>query len=117
MDISTKNINNFLIVRLKGDLDMHTVPKFKKTIKTKMKENNLCNLVINFKGVNFIDSTGVGAILGRYRNISKNGKMILVAINPHIERIFKLSGILNIIPVYEKENEIFRDIKGGDNIA
>ena len=97
---------------------MHTVPEFKKKIPTIMKKNDLDNLILNLKNVKFIDSTGLGAILGRYRELSsKNGELILVGLTSPVKRIFQLSGVLELISVYESEEDIIKELKGGSNIA
>lgn len=118
MDISTDIEGNFLLVRIRGDLDMHTVPQFKEKVTSHMENNQLDNLILNLKEVNFIDSTGVGAILGRYRNLKANdGDLILVGVNPPVKRILKLSGVLQLISVFSSEKEILKELKGGNNIA
>lgn len=96
-----------LIVRLNGDLDMHSAPEFKMRVGEQLKAADYQRLLLNFRYVDFIDSTGIGAILGRYRNLSKKGcEVILVGLNPQVEKIFDLSGLLKLMPVYEKEEEV-----------
>lgn len=109
---------NYLFAKVKGDLDMHTVPKFKEKIISALKEKNSNNLVLNLKGVDFIDSTGLGAILGRYRNLAdQEGKLILAGLKPQVKRILELSGVLELVPVYKSEKEIIDNLKEGNNIA
>lgn len=121
MELTSDIQNNCLIVRLKGDIDMHSVPDFKKKVITDMEDNNLKVLILNFKNVKFIDSSGLGVILGRYRVLkNNNGRLIIVGLSPRIERIFKLSGILKLISVYENETMALKSIgeeKGGYNFA
>ncbi len=115
MEIKAVNKKNCLIVRLKGDLDMHTVPVFKNKVIELMEKKKLNNLIINFKGVSFIDSTGIGAVLGRYRNInSQGGQLVLVDLNPQVKRIFELAGVLSLVPVYQKENKALPKVIGGN---
>lgn len=105
MDIKTKKQDNCLIVRLKGEFDMHSVPQFREKIIREMEDNNLINLILNLKGVGFIDSSGLGAILGRYRHLDElGGKVILVGLKPQVEKIINLAGMLKLMPVYEDEN-------------
>ncbi|ACL69457.1 anti-sigma F factor antagonist [Halothermothrix orenii] len=120
MHITTEIDRNCLIVRLSGELDMHSVPEFKdKTIKL-MENNNLKHLILNLKGVKFIDSSGVGAILGRYRDLKdKGGKVMLVSLKPQVEKIFELSGMLKIMSVFNNEEDALAGLnsKGGNHIA
>ncbi len=107
---------DFLITRLYGELDMNTVPNFKKKLQNLMETKNVSNIIIDLDNINFIDSTGIGAILGRYRAIKKkNGELILVGANRRVKKIFKLSGIFDLIPIYDNEKEAFlkKNTKGG----
>lgn len=116
MKITSTIKEDFLITRLCGELDMNTVPDFKKKLKNLMEKRSVKNIIIDLNKINFIDSTGIGAILGRYRAIKKkNGKLILVGANRRVKKIFKLSGIYDLIPIYDNEKEAFfkKNIKGG----
>ncbi len=120
MNLSKDIQNNCLIMRLKGDLDMHSVPEFKDEMVTNMEQYNLKILILNLKNVKFIDSSGLGAILGRYRVLKDNGgRIIIVGLTPRIERIFELSGVLKLMPVYKTETEALESIKekGGNDFA
>lgn len=118
MDLSTKIAGDSLIVKLRGELDMHSVPQFKEKIVEKMKKNNLKNLILNFKGVKFIDSSGLGAILGRYRYLKKRGgKVALVNLKPQVKKVFTLAGLLKIMQEYDDEGQALEDVnKGGYNL-
>lgn len=93
-----------LCVRLSGYLDQETV----KDLRTKLIEiidtNNVLNIVFNMKEVEFMDSTGVGVIIGRYNQIKfKGGKIVICEMNKNIERIIFLTGLARICSL--KENE------------
>jgi len=108
--------DDFLIFRLYGELDMKTVPNFKEKIKKLRKEKKANKVIINLSKIKFIDSTGVGAILGRYRTITENkGQLILVGVNKRVNKIFDLSGITGLIPIYENEKKAIIEYtdKGG----
>lgn len=114
MNIFTKKDDICLIVKLTGEFDMHSVPDFKKTIVKEMESNNLINLVLDFSKVNFIDSSGLGAVLGRYRELDKKAGLIaLVGLKTQVKKIFKLSGMLKIIDSYDSINSAITDLKKG----
>ena len=115
MIIDTEIKGVCLIVRLKGELDMDSAAKFKDEVIPQLENNNLMCLLLNLSKVKFIDSTGLGAILGRYRVLEKKGgKVILVGLKPQVKRIFSLSGMLKIMPVYENENKAIEEINKGE---
>jgi len=114
LEVSTGTRDRVLLVKVSGELDMHTVAKFKDRIISKMDSNNLNDLVLNFSGVTFIDSSGLGAILGRYRSLlKKNGRIILVGLNPSVKKVFKLAGMLKIMKECKNEDEALRELNEG----
>ena len=118
MNIRSKVKENFLIARVQGELDVDSVPHFRQKIETRLDKRGVDHLVLDLGEVNFIDSTGVGVLLGRYRNIkSREGKMILVNLNSHIERVLRLAGLINLVDVYDSEKDFFRQKKGGDYLV
>ena len=117
MFIKTESKKDFLIVRLRGELDMDAVSKFRNRVIELMEEKKLNNLLLDMAEVQFIDSTGIGVLLGRYREIkSQGGELVLINLDKNIRRLLKLSGILNLVDVYENENEaINNQMKEGGN--
>jgi stage II sporulation protein AA (anti-sigma F factor antagonist) len=58
------------------------------------------------QGVTFIDSSGLGVILGRYKRITQlGGTMTTVSLEPQVQRIFELAGLLKILTIYESEQK------------
>ncbi|AZO95616.1 anti-sigma F factor antagonist [Halocella sp. SP3-1] len=114
MDIATQIVGDILIVKLIGELDMHSVPGFRDKIIKEMDNNLLKHLVLNLKEVRFIDSSGLGAILGRYRYLNKKGgRVLLVGLKPQIAKIFKMAGILKIMKVYDSEKLAVQELDEG----
>lgn len=96
--LSAETVNNALIITLEGELDMHTAPPFKLYIDNQLATNQVIkDLVLRMDKIKFIDSSGLGVILGRYKQIQKRGgRLIFVACSPHVHRILKLSGMQKI---------------------
>lgn len=96
-----KNKNN-LIVQLKGELDHHSTEDLRQKIEQEYEDHRINNIVFDLRNLTFMDSSGIGLIMGRYRNvIEKNGKVSIVNDNAYVEKMLKMSGLLNIINVYE----------------
>jgi stage II sporulation protein AA (anti-sigma F factor antagonist) len=114
LDLAMKVIDDCLIVQVTGELDMHTAPVFKEKVTKTMDKQNLDNLILDFKMISFIDSSGLGAILGRYRSLKKKGGQIaLVHLKPQIRKIFSLAGLLKIMDLYGSEKEAIKTINEG----
>jgi stage II sporulation protein AA (anti-sigma F factor antagonist) len=94
-----------LIVRLTGDLDHHTASNVRRTIEAELAKNIHSHLVLNLENLQFMDSSGLGVILGRYKQMmSKGGKMYLCSVQPSIFKLMEMSGLFQILPPYLDEN-------------
>ena len=100
MSVALKLKNNVLTILIKGEIDHHTAPAIRESIDDAIAVNCNANLVIlDFSGVSFMDSTGIGMLLGRYNKFTKNDISIFIK-NPtsYVNRIFEMTGIYQIIP-------------------
>lgn len=94
-----------LLVRLGGDLDLGVADKLRKALDNQLAEKKIKYLVLNLSRVSFIDSSGLGVLLGRYKRlVQTGGKVILVGAQPQVRRILELSGLLQIMDEYDDEN-------------
>ncbi|PRX26711.1 SpoIIAA-like anti-anti-sigma regulatory factor [Orenia metallireducens] len=112
MKLSFKKYNNKLVVRPYGEFDLHTVDIFKEKLEQRLTED-INGIILNLDGIKFIDSSGLGAIIGTYKRISNKGGVLAIAeVTPQVERIFEISGILKIIKLYPSEAEALDNIVG-----
>ena len=82
---------------LYGEIDHHIAPKLRSEIDTKCESYRPSKLVLDFGRVSFMDSSGIGLIMGRYRMISLiGGTLEIVHIPPQLKKIFVLSGMENL---------------------
>lgn len=108
MEITTMMNKGVLVVRIDGEMDMVGAAKFRETVDQYLDTTGMKEIVLNLQHVEFIDSSGIGAILGRYKKVKfSGGNLYVVGIQPVVERIFKLSGLFEIIKMYPTENEAF----------
>lgn len=104
MQIELEHHRRTLIVRLKGELDHHTA----ETVKVKMEEailrGDVNHVVLSMKELSFMDSSGLGVILGRYKLITaRGGKMVVCDVNPAVYRLFEMSGLFKILTIQDNE--------------
>lgn len=112
MHYSLEIAGKALIATLRGELDLHTSPKFKKEVTAYFDTHpQLKHLIINVKEMSFIDSSGLGVILGRYRELqTRGGRLYFVQANPQIKRLLKLSGIQKIAEFGNSTKEILKQV-------
>ena len=100
MDISFKTENGGICAELSGELDEYSAEYVRLSLDDLLNQNlSLKKLVLDFSGVSFMDSTGIGMLLGRYNKFTKNDIMLYIK-NPtsYVNRIFEMTGIYQIIP-------------------
>ncbi|WP_284140313.1 MULTISPECIES: anti-sigma F factor antagonist [unclassified Virgibacillus] len=94
-----------LIVRLQGELDHHEAEALRENWKDMMYKNAIKHVILNLEAVTFMDSSGLGVVLGRYKEVLQlGGEMIVCSIEPSIKRLFEMSGLFKIIRLEENEN-------------
>ena len=94
MRYETEQIGGALVVKLYGDIDQHCVSEIRDDIDRQIAIRNINSLIVDLGGVEFMDSSGIGMIMGRYKNmVSRGGKMMLVRPQPQVDKVLELSGI------------------------
>lgn len=111
MKINIDNINRNLIVSIIGEIDHHTAEEIRISIDKEFKRYNSKNIIFDFKGVTFMDSSGIGMVIGRYKETQKQGGSVCVSnISADAKRIFDISGLHKIIKVYKNLNDALKAV-------
>ena len=85
-------------VRITGELDHCSAQTIRRELDTLIAEPGVKHLVLDMKDMTFMDSSGIGVILGRYRELREKGGSVSVKnLNPQVEKIFTLSGMRQVI--------------------
>ena len=101
MQLKFSNRGNTLVIGIQGDLDHHSAEYMRQKVDPQLIKSSTKNVVFDFEKVNFMDSSGIGVLMGRYKNILKiNGKVAIVNVNDVTRRLLEMSGILKLIPMY-----------------
>ena len=104
--IDFKSKGKLLVVELSGELDHHSAQEVRTKIDDRLDRQDIKKLIFDFSEVSFMDSSGIGVIIGRYKKLSiRNGVVVIANVSGSIKRIFELSGIFKIIKVYKSVDE------------
>lgn len=89
---------------IQGDIDHHTAKEIREQIDEYIQGNRAKLLKLDFSQVNFMDSSGIGLIMGRYKIMKMlNGNVKVVNIPTHLKRLIKISGLLGLGVIEEGE--------------
>ncbi len=84
--------------RLSGELDHHSANDVRAKLDKLIEDPSILELVLDLSGVTFMDSSGLGVILGRYRTVTaRGGRVLLSAVPVPIDRIFRMSGLYSLV--------------------
>ena len=100
MDIKYQNTQSGLRIFLSGEIDHHSAAGIRKRIDEETDRLLPQLLVLDFGNVSFMDSSGVGLVMGRYRNVSAHGgRLEAVNLSPWCYKIMKMSGLDKIAKI------------------
>ena len=93
-----------MIVRLNGELDQHYATTLRTEIDTKVTQRGVHRIVFDFSKVGFMDSSGIGVIMGRYRLMqSVGGSVSAFGVSPRLDKLIEMSGIKRIVQIHSDE--------------
>lgn len=100
MEISIRKINENLYISLDGEIDHHESAKIRDDLDELIFEERPRELIFDFSKIRFMDSSGLGLVLGRYRILKElGGNVKIIGASEQIEKIFKMSGIDKIVRI------------------
>lgn len=98
-----------LTLCLAGELDMRTSENLRQAIDTEIDRRGIRIVILDLHDVTFVDSSGLGVILGRYKKLLPlGGKILIKHVPPHIYKIMELSGLPKIIPFESESSDVGR---------
>lgn len=113
-----KKRSSCLVAKVTGELDLSSATLFRDRVDQELRKTGIPNLILNLKGLTFVDSTGLGAILGRHKRVtSAGGKLVLVDVPPKIISMLEMAGLLCIIPVTNTQEEAIKVISGQSDVG
>jgi len=98
MQIKVKQQDRGIIACLSGELDHHTAMQTRDTLDKLISKYKDIDLVLDLKNLSFMDSSGIGVIIGRYKKLKNSGHNLYVT-NPsrQIDKVMNVSGLYSII--------------------
>ena len=105
MPVSIKRKKDVVFAFIKGEVDHHTAPEMREAIDDALSSSESCEtLVLDFYDVSFMDSSGVGLVMGRYRYATTLGKKVRVDnLDDRNYKIMQMSGIEKIAQISRKD--------------
>lgn len=90
-----------LIISLNAELDHHLADEMREVIDEVIDKRGVKRIIFDFSRIDFMDSAGIGLIMGRYKKIRDIGSISVAGANESIKRILLISGLHKIVRIYD----------------
>lgn len=101
LTLSTREVGGRTVVAVGGEIDVYTAPKLRDTI-TELVAGGTYDLVIDMQGVEFLDSTGLGVLVGGLKKVrAHDGSLELVCNADRLLKIFKITGLAKVFVIHD----------------
>ncbi len=110
--VSTETMDDIVVVYVEGEVDVYTSTYFKRELINALENSGLNKLIISLNDVKYIDSTGLGILIGMLKRVKeRNGKMTVVCSNPQIKKVFSITGLIKILGMHDNLQSAIDSLK------
>ena len=103
MNVTIESSGNLVIAYLYGEIDHHTAVDIRDKIDTALSFSKPSHLILDFMNVSFMDSSGIGLVMGRYRLMQNfKGTLEIRNVSAQTKKIMELAGLGSIAIIKEK---------------
>jgi anti-sigma B factor antagonist len=105
LGIDVRKAGSHSVVDVKGEIDVYTAPKLREKLIELVSEGSY-DVVVNLEGVDFLDSTGLGVLVGALKRVkAHDGSLSLICTQDKILKIFKITGLTKVFSIHSSEPE------------
>ena len=105
LSLSSRTDGDKTVVEVGGEIDVYTAPKLRERIVELVDAGNY-HLVIDMERVEFLDSTGLGVLVGGLKRVrAHDGSLRLVCTQDRILKIFRITGLTKVFPIHDSVDD------------
>jgi anti-sigma B factor antagonist len=105
LGIDVRRVDSHAVVDVKGEIDVYTAPKLRENL-IELVSEGAYQVVVNLEGVDFLDSTGLGVLVGALKRVkAHDGSLSLVCTQEKILKIFKITGLTKVFDIHDSVDE------------
>jgi anti-sigma B factor antagonist len=99
--LDVRQAGSYSVVDVRGEIDVYTAPKLREKLIELVSQGSY-DVVVNLEGVDFLDSTGLGVLVGALKRVkAHDGTLSLVCTQEKILKIFKITGLTKVFPIHD----------------
>lgn len=101
LTLATREVGTSTVIAVGGEIDVYTAPKLRDKI-TEVVASGVYDIVIDLEAVEFLDSTGLGVLVGGLKKVRANdGSMQLVCTQDRLLKIFRITGLAKVFNIHD----------------
>jgi anti-sigma B factor antagonist len=105
LELEASPVNGWMVLTVGGEVDLNTAPQLKERIGSLIEQGHH-RIVVDLEGVDFMDSTGLSALVsGVTRTGEANGELAVVCTRPQVLRLLSLTGLDHVLKVHDSVSE------------
>ena len=113
LSVSTTERDDVVIVTVAGEVDVYTAPQLRSALEERLAAGQN-KIVVDLQGVAFIDSTGLGVLVGQLKALRKvDGSLRIVCSDERILRLLAITGLDQILPLHDSVDAALTAVDGG----
>ena len=103
--------DKLIVFKITDEIDDHSVQMIRRRVDYEIERYIPRKVVLDFNQVSFMDSAGIGLILGRYNQLKKyNGNLYMSGVSKQAEKIFNIAGIWTIMNKYDNVDQVLKTV-------
>jgi len=103
LQINVRKNGEVHVIDLTGEVDAYTSARFREVM-LELIEDGGTELIVSMANVEYIDSCGLGALVGGLKRVSeRNGKIVVVTNRQQVRKVFEITGLEKVFPLFETE--------------
>ena len=105
LGVDVRKVGSHSVVDVNGEIDVYTAPKLREKLIELVSEGSY-DVVVNLEGVDFLDSTGLGVLVGALKRVkAHDGSLSLICTQDKILKIFKITGLTKVFSIHSSAHE------------
>ena len=103
------------VIAVNGEIDVYTAPRLREML-IRLVDEEKYHLIVDMEGVEFLDSTGLGVLVGGLKRVrSHDGGIDLVCTQGRILRIFRITGLSKVFSIFDSVDQALASHAHPDN--
>jgi anti-sigma B factor antagonist len=105
LDLEESQRGEHHVLSVGGEIDVYTAPTLRERLDEVLNQGTR-SLCIDLTGVQFLDSTGLGVLVGTMKKIGSEGSLVIVCNRPHILKVFEITGLAKVFDIRSSIDEV-----------